>query len=318
MITVRKTAKQRPNKVGIENKKDKRVTSYLYGEIGGWLGIDHLEWVKQFNAIDADIIDLRVDSFGGEMFAARTMKTAIMQHKAKVIAHIDGVAASAASFLVMGADEIEIVEGGFMMIHNALVGLDILGFFNASALKDLISELQKEYELHGQLNESIANDYAKRTGMEVSTLLDWMNKEKWIGAKEALENKFVDRIYDGEPVKANYDLSMYNNVPDELKKRNEAVTEQIVKKDLNQRDLEKNLRDAGYSRNQAKEIVAKVFQDEREAQTETIEQDEREAQIVDSEPPQVKKKDRTADLLTRAEMVAPSIGGFVNENNIAV
>jgi len=264
----------------VENKKDES-TIYLYGDIGGWFGIDHLKWVKDFNSISAKTIHLRIDSDGGDIFAARAMKTAIMQHDAKVIAHIDGIAASAASFMSMGADEIEIVDGGFLMIHNALSLIDILGFFNAHDLDELISDLTKERNLHNKINESIANDYVNKSGNSLDAILQWMNDETWFTAKEALDNKLVDRIYDGEPTKGNYDLSVFNNVPEELKLRNQV--KQKMKKDLNERDLEKNLRDAGYSRNQAKDIVAKVFQDVRDAQTEPVDQNVRDAQDDDAD-----------------------------------
>ena len=71
-----------------------------------------------------------------------------MQHSSKVIAHIDGIAASAASFLVMGADEIEMVDGGFMMIHNALSFIDVFGYFNKLSLEKLIEDMTKEVGLH--------------------------------------------------------------------------------------------------------------------------------------------------------------------------
>jgi len=294
MIKVRKTSMVRADIREVENKKDES-TIYLYGDIGGWFGIDHLEWVKDFNSISAKTIHLRIDSDGGDIFAARAMKTAIMQHDAKVIAHIDGIAASAASFMSMGADEIEIVDGGFLMIHNALSLIDILGFFNAHDLDELISDLTKERNLHNKINESIANDYVNKSGNSLDAILQWMNDETWFTAKEALDNKLVDRIYDGEPTKGNYDLSVFNNVPEELKLRNQA--KQKMKKDLNERDLEKNLRDAGYSRNQAKDIVAKVFQDVRDAQTEPVDQNVRDAQdddadhLRDADPANVEGKD---------------------------
>ena len=86
--------------------------------------------------MSASTIHVRIDSDGGDIFAARSMKTAIMQHKAHMIAHIDGLAASSASFVAMGADEIEIVEGGFLMMHNALSLLDIIELY-----KDLFFKL---------------------------------------------------------------------------------------------------------------------------------------------------------------------------------
>jgi ATP-dependent Clp protease, protease subunit len=317
MLKIRKGAERKPmtNKIDIQNNQ-KEATIYLYGDIGGWFGVDHLEWVKEFNAIDAKTIHLRIDSDGGDIFAARTMKTAIMQHKAKVIAHIDGLAASAASFLIMGADEIEIVDGGFLMIHNGLSLLDILGFFNIDDLDSLISDLTKERNLHEKINESIANDYAKKTGKSKDVFLEWMANTKWFTAKEALDEGLVDRIYDGEPIAGNYDLSLYDNVPEELKlrsKRDDIATEED--NHSNKRKAEKALRDAGFSRNDAVKIVAKGFQDEGDPQNEQVDQDVGEPQS-DADKPQsdsgkateqteekADKRDKVTDLIIRATLV---------------
>lgn len=309
MITARNMAARRvDSKIDIKNQENES-TIYLYGDIGGWFGVDYQEFIKEFNDIKAKTIHLRVDSAGGDIFAARAIKTAIMQHKAKVIAHVDGLAASAASFLIMGADEVEIVDGGFLMIHNALSFLDVLGYFNKQAMEKLVEDMNKEISLHEKINESIANDYAKKTGKTAEEFLTMMDAETWFTAEEALENKLVDRIYDGEAVEGKYDLSMYNNVPEKMKIRSKVNIED--KKDINERDFEKNLRDAGYSRKQAKEIVAKVFRDERDARNEPDNPNVRDAQTeisadqrdADKKP---QKKDKTAALLIRAEMVAPT------------
>lgn len=276
MITMRKMASRRiDNKVNIQNKDDE-ATVYLYGDIGGWFGIDSTEFIKELNTITAKTIHLRVDSGGGDIFTARAMKTAIMQHKSKVIAHIDGLAASAASFLVMGADEIEIVDGGFLMIHNALSFLDLFGYFNAADLEKVKESIDKEIDLHGKINQAIANDYAKKTGKDASEFLDYMNKETWFTAQEALDIGLVDRVYDGKVVENKYDLSIYNNVPETMRARSKV--NHGDEKELNERDLEKDLRDAGYSRNRAKNIVAKVFRDERDARSEPDNPDMRDAQ----------------------------------------
>jgi len=314
MLTVRKTKAIRADQREIENKNGED-TIYLYGDIGGWFGIDHLEFVKEFNALEADTIHLRVDSGGGDIFAARTIKTAIMQHKANVIAHVDGLAASAASFLIMGANEIEIVDGGFLMIHNASSLLDILGFFNIDDLNSLIDDLSKERNLHTKINETIANDYVKRTGKNLETILQWMTAETWFTSKEALENEFVDRVYDGKPTKGNYDLSVFNNVPEELKLRNQSVqpTEESPKKPTI-KDLEKALRDVGCSQKKAKTILAKGLEgyqrdvdepENPEPEAEKVQRDAESATQRDVEKPKP-KKDQTAELLTRAEVVTPA------------
>ena len=295
MLTIRKTSAVRANRHEIQNKKSE-ATVYLYGDIGGWFGIDHLEFVKEFNALDAATIHLRIDSSGGDVFAARTMKTAIMQHKAKVIAHIDGLAASAASFLAMGADEIEIVEGGFLMIHNAMSFMDILGYFNADDLQELIDDISKEKELHGKINESLAADYAKKSGNSVEKVLEWMAAETWFTAKEAVDNNLADRIYDGEPVEGSYDLSIFSKTPQAIKDRNSK---------LSKRTLEKALRDAGLSNKEAKKILADGFKDDIRDEAPPADPPPDNAGQRDVEPPKP-KKDRVADLLIRAEVTAPS------------
>lgn len=306
MLTVRKTSAIRANRHEIENKQNE-ATAYLYGDIGGWFGIDHQEWIKEFNAIEASTIHLRIDSSGGDIFAARAMKTAIMQHKAKVVAHIDGLAASAASFLAMGADEIEIVDGGFFMIHRAMSGFDILGYFNIDDLDELISDITKERDLHVKINESIAADYVKRTGNSKEVVLSWMAAETWFTAKEAIDNKFADRLYDGDPVEGSYDLSIFAKVPEEIKNRNTKMSK---------RTLEKALRDAGLTNKEAKKILAEGFKDDQrdvepsaDPTPETVDKVLRDAKPVmvqrDAEPPKP-KKDKISDLLTRAEVVAPS------------
>jgi len=319
LISRHTSIRNRANKHNLKDKKDEdkknESTIFLYGDIGGWMGIDAQEWVKELNALTADTIHVRVDSGGGDIFAARAMKTAIMQHKAKIIAHVDGLAASAASFFIMGADEIEIVDGGFLMIHKAMSMIDILGYFNEDDLAELCEDMQKEMALHGKINESIANDYAKKTKKKCAELLTMMDEETWMNAQEALDNGFVDRIYDGDVVEGSYDFSIYNKVPEILKGRGQV---------MGKRAAEKALRDAGFSNKQAKDFVAKAFKDEATGSAPVVNQElvpviQRDVEIatqrdvvdepiIDKIPNALKpKKDRIAELLTRAEIIAPSI-----------
>lgn len=292
------TQTHQPSDPDIQNKA-KEETVYMYGGIGGYFGIDHLEFIKDFNAMDASVIHLRIDSSGGDIFAARAMKTAIMQHKAKVIAHIDGLAASAASFIAMGADEIEIVEGGFIMIHNALSFMDVFGHFNIDDLEDLKTTIDREMTLHGQINESIANDYISKTGNPKAQIETWMSEETWFTAEEALENNFVDRVYDGDPVEGSYDLSIFAEAPESLQARNTKASK---------RDVERALRDVGLSNKVAKAILTGLSADNlRDEDLEAIDpdadtDDQRDVDpvIVDNAEPE----DRVQGLVKRVEKLA--------------
>ena len=95
----------------VEGMDDEEASIYIYDAIGSWFGIDAQEFVRSLNSITANTIHLRINSPGGDVFDARAMITAVRQHKSKIVAHIDGLAASAATGLALAADEVEISEG---------------------------------------------------------------------------------------------------------------------------------------------------------------------------------------------------------------
>lgn len=196
---------RRPFEIKAEGSSE--ATVYVYDVIG-WPWMEAQDFVKDLAAIEAEVIHLRVNSPGGDVFDARAMQTAIRQHPARVIAHIDGLAASAATYLVMGADEIEMAEGAFFMIHNAWM----FALGNSEELLKAAAMLEK-------VDASIRNDYRRKTGQGDEQIAQWMAEETWFSAEEALENGFVDRIFEGEEVDASWNLAIYDRVPDALKKQ---------------------------------------------------------------------------------------------------
>jgi ATP-dependent Clp protease protease subunit len=114
-----------PRRFEVVNKTDE-ATIYLYDVIVNdkfeeeyFGGVSAETFVKALNDITAPVIHLRINSPGGDVFAGRVMEQAIRNHASKVIAHVDGYAASAASYVAIAADEVEIAPGGFFMVHNA-------------------------------------------------------------------------------------------------------------------------------------------------------------------------------------------------------
>lgn len=178
------------------------VEIFVYDQIGYW-GIEAADFVKELKAIDADVIHMRLDCPGGDVFAARAMKTALEQHPAKIIAHVDGLAASAASYLMLAGDEVVIAKGAFVMIHNAW----------SITLGDN-REHKASAALLEKIDESIRDDYAAKSGKDAAEFVDLMDAETWLDADEALELGLVDRIYDKKGGAENrFDLTIFDNAP---------------------------------------------------------------------------------------------------------
>lgn len=190
--------------------KGKEATLYLYDAIvasdidAEWFGgVSAASLAKEIRNLDAEIIHLRINSPGGDVFGARIVEQALRDHKATVIAYIDGLAASAATFLMLAADEIQINQGGFIMIHNA----STIAWGNAN-------DIQKAVDMLRKVDTSIAESYATRTGKEVEDLANMMAEETWLSANEALEMKFVDKVMEGQTkASASWNLSAYANAP---------------------------------------------------------------------------------------------------------
>lgn len=160
------------------------ATVYLYDAIDPYWGIDAGEFVKSLSEITAKTIHLRINSPGGATADAEAIQVALQQHPAKVISHIDGIAASAATYIALSADEVEIADGGLFMIHNAW-GVAIGNKSEMIYFADLL----------GKIDANILRDYQAKTGASAEQIKTWMDNETWFTAQEALTNGFVDRIY---------------------------------------------------------------------------------------------------------------------------
>ena len=302
-MAVKRTNKRSPFKpqakgnYRVENKTDKEATIYIYDEIG-WFGVEATDFVKDLNDIKAETIHVRLNTPGGNVFDGTAIANAIKQHKSKTVVHIDGLAASIGSIIAIAGDETIMADNAFFMFHEAWSF--VIG--NAEGLRE-------EAELLDKIDGVLAKAYANKTGKKQDEIKELMNAETWLTAEEALEMGMIDGIEEDKEEKASaaiFDLSVFANVPDALKD---------IKKDLNERDLERALRDAGCSRNQAKEILAKGFKgdpNQRDVEEEARLKTEREAQLEEetrlreAEKAKKVKPGSTEDLLMQAEIMAPT------------
>lgn len=179
----------------VKNKGNKRGEIYLYGSIGQSFwgdGVSANQFAKDLKALGSvDTIDLRLNSDGGVVTDARAMYNLLVEHKATVNVHIDGLAASAASFLAMAGNTINIAEGGFFMIHNAR-GMAIGEAKDFRHMADVLETV----------NRTILDTYVARTGQKRADVEKWMNAETWFTGAEAVEKGFATSMTENMQVAA--------------------------------------------------------------------------------------------------------------------
>lgn len=182
------------------------ATIYLYDVIVSddfWGGVSALTFAKELAATKTPVINLRINSPGGDVFAARAMESAIREHSSTIVAHIDGEAASAATYVAIAADKVKISESGFFMVHKAWS----IALGNADDMLQMAALLEK-------VDETLVTTYANHTGKTADEIRQWMAAETWFTAQEALDAGFVDEIT-AAPVRNQHrwDLSAYSRAP---------------------------------------------------------------------------------------------------------
>ena len=170
----------------IENADGERAELFIYGAIGSdWDDGDVTasQFVRDLRNITASSLDLHINSPGGLVFDGVAIYSALKNHAASVDVYVDGIAASAASFVAMAGDSVTIEKPAKMMIHDAR-GL-VLG--NASDMTEMAGLLD-------ELSNTIAGIYADRAGGEIGTWRDRMRAESWFSASQAVEAGLADRV----------------------------------------------------------------------------------------------------------------------------
>jgi ATP-dependent protease ClpP protease subunit len=176
------------NAVGIAPNGQPRNAARIdiYEEIGGW-GVTAAEFAEQLRSVDASEIDLHINSPGGSVFDGLTIFNALVGHPAAITVYVDGLAASAASFIAQAGDTVVMNRGSMMMLHDAIA----MTWGNAFDHDESAGLLRK-------VGASIAAVYASRAGGTAETWAAVMAEKngqgRWYTADEAVEAGLADRV----------------------------------------------------------------------------------------------------------------------------
>ncbi len=188
----------------IQNKAGGETADiYIFDEIGTY-GVTAQEFINDIKDLKGTSINLRINSLGGDVFDGMAMYNVIKRREAKTTVYIEGIAASIATIIALGADEVVMAENSLFMIHNAWGG-------TMGEAKDMRKTADTLDKISGELTDI----YRKKTGLSYEALQEMMDEETWLNAEEAYELGFVDVISDSIKVAAKYDVSKFKNITEE-------------------------------------------------------------------------------------------------------
>ena len=174
----------------VKNEVNGNSEILLYGPIAGersWWGdeVTPRSFAEDLESLNGKDVTVRINSGGGDVFAAHAIHNQLIAYKGKVTVVIDGLAASAATIIAVAGDRIIMPSNALFMIHNPAIGLS--DYYGAE-------ELLKAAEALNTIKGSIVAAYRKRCKASAEELAAMMDAETWMGAAECMEKGFVDEI----------------------------------------------------------------------------------------------------------------------------
>ena len=169
----------------------KSADVFILGEITTWaweeLGeMSSVVFKEKLDAVgDVSTIHLYCNSPGGSVFEGIAIANMLKRHKARVIGHVDALAASIASNIIASCDEVRMPSNSMLMIHNALNRV----FGNSAELRKAADDLDRINDM--QVETYMAKVGNKTTEENIRALMD---AETWISAKEAYELGLCDVV----------------------------------------------------------------------------------------------------------------------------
>ena len=224
-------------------EKPKVLDLYIYGDIEGGNTFDlakgtfeqsktsaeHFkEELSKYSEVEA--INLFVNSCGGDVVEGMGIRNQLKRHKAKVTGIVDGIGASAASFILTGCDEVKMYSNSMQMIHNMWT----FAIGNSKELRKVADDMDKMME--GNRMAYLEKSNGKLTEEKLIELLE---AETWLTAEECFEYGLCDEI-----IEENIDLSSAKEM---MQKVNNTLEQQIkynkfLQKMVNE-PVEENIKD---------------------------------------------------------------------------
>ncbi len=193
---------------------------YIYDAIGEDSlggGVKALDIVEALAEAGGATVDLHINSPGGSVFEGHAIYNALASYAGPVHVYIDGLAASAASFVALAGDRVSAAKNALIMIHEPW----------AVAVGDSADMLQMSLLLE-KMSGTLSAIYTEKTGMSDEETRAAMKAETWLTAAEW---GLVDHVITSEDRPAKIAASAvksygYTNTPQEIIEADSASGDQ--------------------------------------------------------------------------------------------
>jgi len=172
---------------------------------------------EELKKVTTNNICVRINSRGGDVFAAEAIRTAIREKRAEgktITCKVDGFCGSAAVGVSVACDKTLIPASAWFMIHDPYIFA--FGYYD-------IPQLKKDMTMLEKIKQGTISAYAEKTGKDKKEISELMTAETWYTGEEAVESGFCDELMfedlnksDSDENPGNfslYDISMYKNIP---------------------------------------------------------------------------------------------------------
>lgn len=163
----------------------------LYGDIGDYDKVRSGDVTRELLEMETGFtnIDVRINSYGGDVYAGMAIFNAFRNSKANITIYVDAIAASMASVIALCGKPVYMSRFARLMLHS--VQGSACG--NKAELEEVIRNIDS---LENTLAEMIAGRLKKTVDEIKAAYFD--GKDHWLTAQKALDAGLIDGIYDIE------------------------------------------------------------------------------------------------------------------------
>lgn len=179
-----------PNVAAADGGGDVTISILDYiGENWDGTGVTSRTVATALRSAGANPVTVLINSPGGNFFEGLAIYNLLRAHPAAVTVQIIGIAASAASFVAMAGDTIQIAKAGMMMVHNT----------QWVAVGDR-HDMQSTFETMVVFDETLRDLYADRTGTAAAEVAAMMDATTFMSGTNAIERGFADELLPADRV----------------------------------------------------------------------------------------------------------------------